>query len=76
MKKFVELVKRMHSERYSVTINKIISEKIPLAFLTIAPVENVLSVIKDLRNQGLFVNNLITLQNPIPPPWIQTCRLI
>lgn len=67
MKKFIELVKRMHSERYSVTINKIISEKIPVAFLTIAPIENALAIIKDMRNQGLVVDNLITLQNPPPP---------
>ncbi len=66
MKKFIELVKRMHSERYSVTINKIISEKIPVAFLTIAPIENALAIIKDMRNQGLVVDNLITLHPPPP----------
>ena len=40
MKKFVELIKRVHQERYSVVINKILAEKIPVAFLSIAPLEN------------------------------------
>ena len=73
MKKFIELVKRMHSERYSVTMNKIISEKIPLTFLTIAPLESALETVKSLRGQGLLIDNLVTAQNP-PRPII--CRQI
>ncbi len=67
MKKFIELVKRMHQERYSVTINKILAEKIPVTFLTIAPVESALETIKNLRGQGLTIDCLITASNPPPP---------
>lgn len=65
MKKFVELIRRVHQERYSVVINKILAEKIPVAFLSIAPFENVVANVKDLRAQGLNVTNLITIA---PPP--------
>lgn len=67
MKKFIELVKRMHQERYSVTMNKILSEKIPVTFLTIAPVENALNTVKSLREQGLPIDCLVTASNPLPP---------
>lgn len=66
MKKFVELIKRVHQERYSVVINKILAEKIPVAFLSIAPLENAVATVKNLRAQGMNVTNLITVAPPPP----------
>ena len=66
MKKFVELIKRVHQERYSVVINKILAEKIPVAFLSIAPLENAVATVHNLRSQGVNVTNLITISQPPP----------
>ena len=65
MKKFVELIKRVHQERFSVVINKILAEKIPVAFLSIAPFENAVATVQNLRQQGLNITNLDTI---FPPP--------
>ncbi|MBQ9486493.1 MAG: hypothetical protein IJU91_01650 [Selenomonadaceae bacterium] len=65
MKKFVELVQRVHNERFSVVINKIAAEKIPVAFLSLAPIAAAVEIVKNLRGQGLNISKLITLQ---PPP--------
>lgn len=66
MKKFVELIQRVHQERYSVVINQLVAKKIPVAFLTATSFEDVVDTVKDLRAQGLNITNLITL--PQPPP--------
>ena len=68
MKNFVELIKRVHQERFSVVISRIVAEKIPVAFLSIAPLENSIANIKNLRAQGLNVTNLISTA---PPPVFQ-----
>ena len=69
MKKFVELIKRVHQERFSVVMNRIVAEKIPVAFLSIAPIEQAIELVKNLRAQNLNIDNLITIT---PPPSIQT----
>lgn len=66
MKKFVELIQRVHQERYSVVINKILAEKIPVAFLSITSLENAVATVKDLRSQGVNITNLITIAQPPP----------
>ena len=65
MKKFVELIQRVHQERYSVVINKIVSQKIPVTFLSVAPIQNAVAAVKNFRSQGLNITNLIS---PTPPP--------
>ena len=60
MKKFVELIQRVHQERFSIVIGKIIAEKIPVAFLSLAPIENVADKIKNLVKDGINVTDLIT----------------
>ncbi len=65
MKKFVELIQRAYQERYSVVINKILKEKIPVAFLSINP--NAVSMVKNLRSQGLNITNCITVTPPRMP---------
>ena len=64
MEKFIELIEQIHKERFDAVINKIVAEKIPVAFLSIAPLENAVEIVKNLRAQNL---NVATLLNPIPP---------
>ena len=64
MKKFIELIRRIHQERFSVVMNKIVAEKIPVTFLSVAPLEQAVDIVKNLRKQNLNVTNLITSQAP------------
>lgn len=66
MKKFVELIQRVHQERFSVVINKIITEKIPVAFLSLAPIEQAIGIADQILSQGVNISNLITLSTPPP----------
>ena len=65
MKKFVELIQRIHQERFPVVMNKIVAEKIPVAFLSIAPIEQAIEIVKNLREQQLNIKELVTVN---PPP--------
>ena len=67
MKKFVELIERVHKERFSVVMNKIIAERIPVAFLSLAPVANAIQIVQNLRGSGLNITTLITLDAAAPP---------
>ena len=69
MEKFVELIQRVHQERFSVVMNKIVAEKIPVAFLSLAPIETAVQLVNNLRAQGANVTTLITMENPTPPPF-------
>ena len=67
MKKFVELIQRVHQERFSVVRNKILAEKIPVAFLSLAPINNAIQTVNKLREQGgVNIKTLITLDAPPP----------
>lgn len=70
MKKFVELIQRVHKERFSVVMNKILSERIPVAFLSLAPIANAIQIVNNMRTQGANVTTLITLDST-PPPRIE-----
>lgn len=52
MKKFIELIQRVHQECYSVVIQRIAKEKIPVAFLSVNPVQNTIAIVKNLCSQG------------------------
>ena len=64
MKKFIELIQRIHQERYSVVMQKIISQKIPVAFLSVAPIQNSVATVKNLRAQGVNITNLVSATPP------------
>ncbi len=67
MKKFVELIQRVHNERFSVVMNKIVAEKIPVAFLSLEHINNAVEIVKKLRGQNLNITTLITLEaTPLP----------
>lgn len=65
MKNFVELIQRVHNERFAVVMNKIAAEKIPVAFLSLTPIDAAVEMVKNLRGQGLNISKLITI-DPTP----------
>lgn len=67
MKNFVKLIQQVHEERFSVVMNKIIGRKLPIAFLSVAPIAQAIEVTKNLRAQGMNVANLIVIDNTPPP---------
>ena len=75
MKKFVEMIQRIHNERFSVVMNRIVAEKIPVAFFSITPLSNAVEIVKNLRAQGLNISKLVTL-DPTPPLPILRLSLI
>lgn len=75
MKKFVEMIQRIHNERFSVVMNRIVAEKIPVAFLSLAPVANAVEMVKNLRTQGLNISKLVTVDTN-PPPLIRSLSLM
>ena len=68
MKNFVELIQRVHNERFSVVMNKIVAEKIPVAFLSIESLKKAsVSVASLIMNFNINVTYLITTQSDPPP---------
>ena len=65
LKKFIELIQRVHQERFEKVMQKIIAEKIPVTFLSVAPIQNAVAAVKNFRSQGLNITNLIATT---PPP--------
>ena len=66
MKNFVKLIKQVHEERFSVVMNRIVAQKIPVAFLSVAPIAQVIEVIKNFSNQGVNVKTLFTIDSTPP----------
>ena len=66
MKNFVKLIKQVHEERFSVVMNRIASNKLPVAFLSLAPIAQAVEITNNFRTQGLNVTNLITIDNTPP----------
>lgn len=67
MKNFVKLIQRVHEERFSVVMEKIVTRKIPVTFLSIAPVSQAVEITKILRAQGLNVSRLVIIDETPPP---------
>ncbi len=66
MKNFVKLIKQVHAERFSVVMNKIVTKKIPVAFLSITPIAQAVEATKNLRAQGLNITTLFVADNTPP----------
>ena len=63
MKNFVKLVQQAHEERYSVALTKMLNKKIPVAFLSLASLNQAVETVKDFRAQGLNITNLLTIDD-------------
>ena len=67
MKNFVKLIQQVHEERFSAVMNRIGARKIPVAFLSIAPINQAVEITKNLRAQGLNITRLFVIDNNPPP---------
>ena len=67
MKNFVKLIQQVHAERFSVVMNKITAQKIPVAFLSTAPMDQAIETAKNFRDQGINIATLL-VNNAMPPP--------
>lgn len=65
MKKFTELVTRIYKENFSVILNKMIAEKIPLAFFSVAPIESAITQVEKIKGQGLNIATLVTIDTAL-----------
>ena len=74
MENFIKLIENIHKERFDVVMNKIVAEKIPVAFLSVSPLEQAVELVKNLRKQNLNITNLIALSQA-PPPGYALLRL-
>ena len=64
MKNFVKLIKQAHEEKFSVVLDKILRNKIPVAFLSVAPLAQAVETAKNFRAQGLNIKTLVTTDKP------------
>lgn len=67
MKNFVKLIQQVHAERFSAVMNRIVTQQIPVAFLSIAPLAQAVETVKNFRAQGLNISLLIVADNTPPP---------
>ena len=60
MKNFVKLIQQVHKERYTKVLTKLIQTNPPhhVAFLSLAPVNQAVAIVKELRAQGLNIYRL------------------
>ena len=49
VKKFIKLIERVYKERFSLVMNKIVSEKIPVAIVSISPLDQAIEIVKNIR---------------------------
>ena len=66
LEKFIKLIEDIHKEKFDNVMNKIVAEKIPVAFFSVAPFEEAVEIVKNLRKQNLNVADLITTTNAPP----------
>ncbi|MBR1646464.1 MAG: FkbM family methyltransferase [Selenomonadaceae bacterium] len=64
MKNFVKLIEQVHAKRFSAVLNEIVTKKIPVALLSIEPIDKAVENVKNFRAQGLNVTNLFTGEFP------------
>lgn len=65
MKNFVKLIQQVHEERFSVVVNEILAKKIPVAYLSIAPIDQAIEKAKNFCNEGLNITTIVV--KDIPP---------
>ena len=67
MKNFVKMIMQAHEERFFVVTNKILSKKIPVAFMSVESITQAVEHAKDFRKQGLNVTTLFVIDSAPPP---------
>ena len=61
MKNFIKLIQQVYEERFSVTTNKLVRHKVPVAFLSLSSIEKALELVLNFREQGLNITRLFAL---------------
>ena len=64
MKNFVKLIKQVHEERFVVALNKIVTKKIPVAFLSVAPINQAVDMVNNFCKEGLNIKTLFVIDSP------------
>ena len=67
MKNFVKLIKQVHAEKFSFVLKKILSKKIPVAFISAASISQAIETTKTFRAQGLNVTTLFVVDRAPAP---------
>ena len=67
MNSFTGLVEKSFNERFYSVVDKIIANKIPVAFLSAESTETAVKMTNKLRSEGLNIMSLVVCQ---PPPQI------
>ncbi len=67
MKNFVKLIKQVHAEKFSFVLKKILSKKIPVAFISAASISQAVETTKTFRAQGLNVTTLFVVDRAPAP---------
>ena len=65
MKNFVRLIEQVHAQRYMKVLKKIVTEKIPVAFLSTLKISDAVNIVKEFREQGLNIILLITADDTV-----------
>ncbi|MBQ9441520.1 MAG: FkbM family methyltransferase [Selenomonadaceae bacterium] len=68
MKDFIKLIERAHKERFKFIADKLIDEKIPVAFLSVEPFEKAV----EQMHEYLFQSNVTNLITATPPPHVSS----
>ena len=65
MQKFIELIRDMHDECYNKVLNKLVTQKIPIAMLSVVDINKSFDMAKKFASQ-LNLTHLITLSEDVP----------
>ena len=65
MKNFVKLIQQAYKEYFPTTVQKLVDNKIPFAFLSRNPTDKIIAAMNDLRAHKLNISSLIIIS---PPP--------
>ena len=67
MKNFIQLIRQAHKEKFSKVLSKALAEKIPVAFISVAPINQAVKDAKNYRAQDLNITKLFVTDNNPPP---------
>ena len=67
MKRFVELIRNISKEQYTYVVENLITNRIPVAFFAIVPINDAIQRVSQIRARGLNVTTLIVTDTTPPP---------
>ena len=67
MKRFIELIRNISKEQYTFVVENLMTKRIPVAFLSIVPINDAIQRVSQIRARGLNVTTLIVTDRTPPP---------